>query len=107
MAKYGMSLCVLGHAEEFRPDGIGVNALWPRTVIQTAALAMIPGVKPEHCRTPAIMADAAYAILTSDAKTTTGNFFIDDEVLARAGITDLAKYSVVPGSTELMPDLFL
>ena len=107
MAKYGMSMCVLGHAEEFRPDGIAVNALWPRTVIQTAALAMIPGVKPEHCRTPAIMADAAYAILTSDAKTTTGNFFIDDEVLAKAGVTDLAKYSVVPGSRALMPDLFL
>jgi citronellol/citronellal dehydrogenase len=107
MAKYGMSLCVLGHAEEFRPDGIAVNALWPRTVIQTAALAMIPGVKPEHCRTPAIMADAAYAILTSDAKTTTGHFFIDEAVLAKAGMTDLAKYSVVPGSRELMPDLFL
>ncbi|MCU0952731.1 MAG: short chain dehydrogenase, partial [Burkholderiaceae bacterium] len=91
----------------FRPDGIAVNALWPRTVIQTAALAMIPGVKPEHCRTPAIMADAAYAILTSDAKTTTGHFFIDEAVLAKAGMTDLAKYSVVPGSRELMPDLFL
>ena len=71
MAKYGMSLCVLGHAEECRSYGIGVNALWPRTVIQTAALQMIPGVKPEHCRTPEIMADAAWHVLTSDATTTT------------------------------------
>ena len=107
MAKYGMSMCVLGHAEEFKRHGIAVNALWPRTVIQTAALAMIPGVKPEHCRTPEIMADAAYAVLTSDAGTTTGNFFIDDEVLARAGVTDLGRYSVVPGSKQLLPDLFL
>jgi citronellol/citronellal dehydrogenase len=107
MAKYGMSMCVLGHAEEFRSYGIGVNALWPRTVIQTAALQMIPGVRPEHCRTPEIMADAAYAVLTSDAATTTGNFFIDDEVLKRAGVTDLEKYSVVPGSRQLLDDLFL
>ncbi len=107
MAKYGMSMCVLGHAEEFRSYGIGVNALWPRTVIQTAALQMIPGVIPEHCRTPEIMADAAYAVLTSDASTTTGNFFIDEEVLKKAGITDLARYSVVPGSRQLLPDLFL
>ena len=107
MAKYGMSMCVLGHAEEFRPYGIAVNALWPRTVIQTAALQMIPGVKPEHCRSVDIMADAAHAILTSDAATTTGNFFIDDEVLKKAGVTDFEKYSVVPGSRQLMPDLFL
>ncbi len=107
MSKYGMSMCVLGHAEEFRPYGIAVNALWPRTVIQTAALQMIPGVKPEHCRQPAIMADAAYAILTRDAATTTGNFFIDEEVLKQAGVTDFDKYSVVPGSRQLLPDLFL
>ena len=107
MAKYGMSMCVLGHAEEFRPYGIAVNALWPRTVIQTAALQMIPGVKPEHCRSVEIMADAAYAILTSEAASTTGNFFIDEEVLARAGHTDLGRYSVVPGSKQLMADLFL
>ena len=107
MAKYGMSMCVLGHAAEFRSYGIAVNALWPRTVIQTAALQMIPGIKPEHCRTPEIMADAAYQVITSDAQTTTGNFFIDDEVLKTAGITDLSKYSVVLGSRELMPDLFL
>jgi citronellol/citronellal dehydrogenase len=107
MAKYGMSMCVLGHAEEFRPYGIAVNALWPRTVIQTAALQMIPGVQPEHCRTPQIMADAAYAVLTSDAATTTGNFFIDEDVLNKAGITDFSGYSVVPGSRNLLPDLFL
>jgi citronellol/citronellal dehydrogenase len=107
MAKYGMSMCVLGHAEEFKPYGIGVNALWPRTVIQTAALQMIPGVKPEHCRTPQIMADAAYRVLTQEGKTNTGNFYIDDEILAKHGITDLAKYSVVPGSKQLLPDLFL
>ena len=107
MAKYGMSMCVLGHAEEFRPYGIAVNALWPRTVIATAALQMIPGVKPEHCRSPEIMADAAYAVLTADAATTTGNFFIDDEVLRKAGVTDLDRYSVVAGSKQLMPDLFL
>jgi len=107
MAKYGMSMCVLGHAEEFRPAGIAVNALWPRTAIDTAALQMIPGIRPEHCRKPEIMADAAYLVLTSDAKSTTGNFFIDDEVLAQAGVDDLDQYSVVPGSKKLVPDLFL
>jgi citronellol/citronellal dehydrogenase len=97
---------VLGHAQERRPHGIAVNALWPRTVIHTAALQMIPGVKPEHCRTPEIMADAAYAVLKMPASVT-GNVFIDDEVLAKAGAKDLGKYSVVPGSAQLMPDLFL
>jgi citronellol/citronellal dehydrogenase len=106
MAKYGMSMCVLGHAEEFKPYGIAVNALWPRTVIQTAALQMIPGIKPEHCRTPAIMADAAYTVLAS-AEPGTGNFFIDETVLRAAGVTDFEKYSVVPGSKQLLPDLFL
>lgn len=107
MAKYGMSLCVLGHAEEFRPYGIAVNALWPRTAIATAALQMIPGVRPEHCRSVEIMADAAHLVLGADAATTTGNFFIDDEVLRTAGVTDLDRYSVVPGSRALLPDLFL
>ncbi|HXY05150.1 MAG TPA: NAD(P)-dependent oxidoreductase [Burkholderiaceae bacterium] len=107
MAKYGMSMCVLGHAQEFRPYGIAVNALWPRTVIQTAALQMIPGVRPEHCRSPRIMADAAITILEREATTTSGNFFIDEEVLASAGVHDFSGYSVVPGSRELMPDLFL
>jgi citronellol/citronellal dehydrogenase len=107
IAKYGMSMCVLGHAAEFKAYGIAVNALWPRTVIATAALQMIPGVKPEHCRTPEIVADAAYQILVSDAATTTGNFFIDEEVLKRAGVTEFDRYSVVKGSRELLPDLFL
>jgi citronellol/citronellal dehydrogenase len=107
MAKYGMSMCVLGHAEEFRPYGIGVNALWPRTIIQTAALQMIPGILPQHCRTPQIVADAALAILAREAATTTGNFFIDEEVLAASGVSDFDRYSVVPGSQELLPDLFL
>jgi citronellol/citronellal dehydrogenase len=106
MAKYGMSMCVLGHAAEFRPFGIAVNALWPRTAIATAALQMIPGIRPEHCRKVEIMADAAYAVLTSDAATT-GNFFIDDEVLRAAGVSDFEQYSVVPGSRALVPDLFL
>jgi citronellol/citronellal dehydrogenase len=109
MAKYGMSMCVLGHAEELKPHGIAVNALWPRTVIQTAALQMIPGIRPEHCRTPAIIADAAYLIFTSDARdpANSGNFWIDETLLARHGITDLERYSVVPGSRQLLPDLFL
>jgi len=107
MAKYGMSMCVLGMAEEFRPEGIAVNALWPRTVIATAALAMLGGaVKPEQCRKPEILADAAHAILTRDSRDCTGNFFIDDEVLAEEGITDLTRYAVQPGA-PLFPDLFL
>jgi citronellol/citronellal dehydrogenase len=107
MAKYGMSMCVLGMAEEFRGDGIAVNALWPRTVIYTAALAMLGGlIKPEGCRKPEIVADAAHAILTRDSRTCTGNFFMDDEVLAEAGVTDLEKYAVQPGA-RLFPDLFL
>jgi len=108
MAKYGMSLCVLGMAEEFKCDGIGVNALWPRTVIATAALMMIPGAREQIDRTrrPAIMADAAHAILTRDARTTTGNFFLDDEVLTQAGVTEFDGYAVKPGM-PLLPDLFL
>jgi citronellol/citronellal dehydrogenase len=107
MAKYGMSECTLGHAGEFRPLGIGVNSLWPRTAIATAALQMIPGVDIGRCRTPQILADAAYLILTSDAKTTSGNFFIDDEVLAKAGITNLDRYSVTPGTKDFIPDFFV
>jgi len=109
MAKYGMSMCVLGHAAEFRPYGIAVNALWPATVILTAAMQMIPDVRPEHCRTPAIVADAAALILTSDGRVAgnTGNFYIDEQVLAAHGVNDLNSYSVVPGSNQLQPDLFL
>lgn len=107
MAKYGMSMCVLGMSEEFRRDGIAVNALWPRTAIDTAALAMIPGVDLSTCRKPEILADAAYAILNRISRDCTGNFFIDDEVLAAEGVTDLDHYSVVPGTKEFLTDFFL
>ena len=107
MSKYGMSMCVLGMAEEFKRDGIAVNALWPRTAIDTAALQMIPGVDTDFCRKPEILSDTAYIILNRDAKTTTGNFFVDDEVLASEGITDLEKYSVKPGTTDFLLDFFL
>src|ERR1700722_8092338 len=107
MAKYGMSMCTLGHAGEFRPHGIAVNSLWPRTAIATAALQMIPGIDLNKCRKPEILADAAAYILTSEARTATGNFFIDDEVLAAHGVTDLDVYAVVPGTRDLIPDVFL
>ena len=107
MAKYGMSMCVLGMSEEFRTDGIAVNALWPRTAIDTAALQMIPGVDTAACRTPEILADAAYIILNRESKGCTGNFFVDDELLASEGITDLEKYSVVPGTKDFLLDFFL
>ena len=108
IAKYGMSMCVLGMAEEFRADGIAVNALWPRTVIATAAVAMIPGAseRVDMMRRPEILADAAHAILTRDGRSTTGRFFIDEEVLAEEGITDLEGYAVKPGM-PLMQDIFL
>ena len=108
IAKYGMSMCVLGMAEEFRGRGIGINALWPRSVIATAAIAMIPGAGEalDRMRTPEIVADAAHAVLTRDAATTTGNFFLDEDVLAEAGITDLDRFAVTPGM-PLLPDLFL
>ena len=107
MAKYGMSMCVLGMSEEYRKTGIAVNALWPRTAIDTAALQMIPGIDTAACRTPEILADAAYVILNRESKDCTGNFFVDDEVLATVGVTDLEKYSVVPGTTDFLLDFFL
>ena len=107
MAKYGMSMCVLGMSEEFKRDGIAVNALWPRTAIETAALQMIPGVDTAACRTPEILSDSAYIILNRNSKECTGNFFVDDEVLASEGITDLEKYSVVPGTKDFLLDFFL
>ncbi len=107
MAKYGMSLCVLGMSEEFKADGIAVNALWPRTVVLTAALAMLGGITPpENCRKPEIVADAAHVILTSDSRQQTGRFYIDEEVLRQAGVTDFEPYAVAPGQ-PLHPDLFL
>jgi citronellol/citronellal dehydrogenase len=107
MAKYGMSMCVLGMAEELRPDGVGVNALWPRTVIATAALNLIPMADPKRGRKPEIMADAAHAILTRDPRTCTGNFFIDDDVLKESGVVDLDQYAVTPGNREFLPDFFV
>lgn len=108
IAKYGMSMCVLGMAEEFRDAGVAVNALWPRTIIATNALAMIPGMadRIENCRKPEILADAAHAILTRDARRATGNFYIDEDVLAQEGVTDLTPYAVKPG-VPLLPDIFL
>ena len=107
MAKYGMSMCVLGMAEEFKRDGIAVNALWPRTVIDTAALQMIPGIDALAGRNPEILADAAYIIFNRPAAECTGNFFVDDELLASEGITDLEKYSVTPGTKDFLYDFFL
>ena len=108
MAKFGMSLCVLGMAEEFRAHGLAVNALWPRTVIATAAVMNLLGGEAvmRQSRKPEIMADAAHAILTRPSRGCTGNFFIDEEVLAAQGVTNFDQYAVTPGS-KLMPDLFL
>ena len=107
MAKYGMSMCVLRMAEEFKRDKIAVNALWPRTAIDTAALQMIPGVDVNACRKPEILSDSAYIILNRPASECTGNFFVDDELLASEGITDLDKYAVVPGTKDFLLDFFL
>jgi citronellol/citronellal dehydrogenase len=112
MAKYGMSMCVIGMAEEFRDAGIAVNALWPRTIIATSALAMIPGIadRLDNCRRPEILADAAHVILTREARQSTasftGNFYIDEDVLAQDGVSDLTRYAVKPGA-PLLPDIFL
>jgi len=107
MAKYGMSLCVLGMAEEFRDRGVAFNALWPRTTIATAAVNMLGGEEMMSAsRTPDIMADAAYAILTRDARSCSGNFFIDEDLLRSTGVEDFSKYAVTPGA-ELLPDFFV
>jgi len=111
MAKYGMSMCVLGMAEEFRPSGIAVNALWPRTAIATAAVRNLLGGDDSiaHSRKPDIMADAAYAILRRDSRSATGGFHIDEDVLREEGISDLRVYQVQPemGADDLLPDFFL
>ena len=109
MAKYGMSMCVLGMAEEFKEAGIAVNAIWPKTAIMTAAMDMLGGDGiGAQCRTPQIMADAAYVILTKDSKSFSGNFCIDEKVLREVGVKDFSMY-LGPGATEksLMPDFFL
>jgi citronellol/citronellal dehydrogenase len=107
MAKYGMSMCTLGMAEEFRAAGIAVNSLWPRTTIATAAIEVnFPEAILKASRKPAIMADAAYAILNRDSRRATGNFYIDEAVLREEGVTDFGKYAITPG-TQLYPDPFL
>ncbi|MCP4681976.1 MAG: NAD(P)-dependent oxidoreductase [Desulfobacterales bacterium] len=107
MAKYGMSMCVLGMAAEFSDQGLAVNALWPRTSIATAALNMLNGaVKTEQSRVPEIMADAAYAILTRNSRELTGQFFVDEEVLRETGVKDFSHYAVKPGE-PLFSDLFI
>jgi citronellol/citronellal dehydrogenase len=108
ISKYGMSMCVLGMAAEFREQGVAVNALWPRTVIATAAVRNLLGGEEiiARSRRPEIVADAAHVILTRPSRECTGNFFIDDEVLAAAGVTDFDQYAVTPGG-DLIPDFFL
>ena len=107
MAKYGMSMCVLGMAGEFREQGIAVNALWPRTTIATAAVKMLGGDELlMHSRKPEIMADAAYVILTKPSREFTGNFCIDDTVIEGEGIADLSAYAVNP-DVPLAPDFFV
>jgi citronellol/citronellal dehydrogenase len=109
MAKYGMTLCVLGMAEEFRRDGIAVNALWPRTAIDTEAIRLIAGPDARtRTRSPAIMADAAHAILTHPSRQMTGQFLLDEDVLREAGVTNFSRYQPA-GVTDadLMPDFFL
>lgn len=112
MAKYGMSMCVLGMAEEFRKDGIAFNALWPRTVIDTVAVANLPGggqAVAQKGRSPQIMADAAHAILCRSSRECSGNFFIDEDVLREEGQEDFTAYQVDPDlpKSELFPDFFL
>ncbi len=107
IAKYGMSLCVLGMSAEFSERGIAVNALWPRTVIATAAIAMLGGkVQAEHCRRPEIVADAAHAILCRNSRDFSGHFCIDETVLQEMGVKDFAAYAVQPGQA-LLTDLFV
>jgi citronellol/citronellal dehydrogenase len=109
IAKYGMSLTTIGFAAELRDDGIAANSLWPRTLIATAAVRNLLGGDEAMAmaRKPAIMADAAYAIVTRSSRQATGNFYIDDAVLAEEGITDLSAYRYASNETELIPDIFL
>jgi citronellol/citronellal dehydrogenase len=106
LAKMGMSFVTLGLAAEFGPQGVSVNALWPRTVIATDALKMIPGVDPRRCRTPEIMADAAHAVLAAPRGTRNGRFLIDEDLLREQGVEDFERYAVEPGQ-PLLTDLFL
>ena len=109
IAKYGMSMCTLGMAEEFREDGIAFNSLWPRTIIATAAVQNLLGGEEamSRSRKPELVADAAYAIVTRPSRQTTGNFFLAEDVLAEEGVTDLSQYSYGDSETDLQPDLFV
>ncbi|MEK6233370.1 MAG: SDR family oxidoreductase, partial [Planctomycetales bacterium] len=108
ISKYGMSMCVLGMAEEFKGQGIAANALWPKTAVATAAVRNLLGGDEaiRRCRKPEIVSDAAHVILCRDAGTCSGNFFVDEEVLAAEGVADFESYAVAPG-TDLFPDVFL
>lgn len=106
MSKYGMSMCTLGMAEEFRKAGIAVNSLWPKTTIATQAIAVFFPFLMDKSRKPSIMGDAAYTIVSKDSRTTTGNFFIDEEILLKEGVENLDQYSQKPGQ-ELQLDLFI
>ena len=106
LAKMGMSFVTLGLAGEFGPRGVAVNALWPRTIIATDALNMIPGIDVARCRKPEIVAEAAHVILIKPARGFAGNFLIDEDVLREAGVSDFAPYAVDPAA-DLLPDLFL
>ena len=110
MAKFGMSLCVLGMAGEFKKQGVAFNALWPKTTIDTAAIRNVVGAElANRSRKPDIMADAAHAILTRSSRDCTGNFYVDEEVLREEGVSDFSRYAVTPDlkSAELQPDFFI
>ena len=106
ISKYGMSMCVLGMAAEFKEQGIACNALWPKTLIYTAAMNMIGDIKPENCRKEDIVADAAHAIVTQDASEHSGNFYIDEDILKESGVSDFNQYAIDP-SQPLLPDLYI
>jgi citronellol/citronellal dehydrogenase len=109
IAKYGMSMCTLGMAEEFRKEGIAFNSLWPRTIIATAAVQNLLGGEEAMARSrkPELVADAAYVIVTRPSRETTGNFFLAEDVLAEEGVTDLSQYSYGDSEADLQPDLFV
>jgi citronellol/citronellal dehydrogenase len=109
IAKYGMSMCTLGMAEEFREDGIAFNSLWPRTLIATAAVQNLLGGDEAmaRARKPELVADAAHAILTRPSHQATGNFFLAEDVLAEEGVTDLSHYSYGDSNADLAPDLYV
>jgi len=106
VSKFAMAMITYGLAAEWKSQGVAFNCLWPKTVIQTAALAMIPGIDPNRCRTPEIVADAAITIIKKNSRDFTGQFCIDEEVLRHAGLSDLTGYAVDP-KQPLLSDLFL